>query len=46
MEDLRENHVMTLNLYKQKIKHLLLINQDQQSELRKDVEITLKQLED
>jgi growth arrest-specific protein 8 len=37
---------MTLNLYKQKIKHLLLINQDQQSELRKDVEITLKQLED
>lgn len=37
---------MTLNLYKQKIKHILLINQDQQSELRKDVEVTLKQLED
>ena len=31
VEDLRENHVMTLNLYKQKIKHVLLINQDQQS---------------
>lgn len=46
IEDLRENHVMTLNLYKQKIKHILLINQDQQSELRKDVEVTLKQLED
>lgn len=44
---------MTLNLYKQKyhlwhsrIKHILLINQDQQSEIRKDVEVTLKQLED
>lgn len=29
-----------------RIKHVLLINQDQQSELRKDVEVTLKQLED
>ena len=25
---------------------MMLINQDQQSELRKDVEVTLKQLED
>ncbi|KAM3131174.1 hypothetical protein pb186bvf_016754 [Paramecium bursaria] len=46
IEDLREGHFMTLNQYKQKIKHLLFQNQDQQSDLRKDVEVTLKQLED
>ncbi|KRX07161.1 hypothetical protein PPERSA_00071 [Pseudocohnilembus persalinus] len=46
IQDLKENHIMTLNVYKQKIKHLLFQNQDQQSELKKDVEITLKQLED
>lgn len=27
-EDLKENHIMTKNLYKQKIKHLLFQNQD------------------
>lgn len=37
---------MTLNLYKQKIKHLQFQNQDQQSQLKKEVEVTLKQLED
>ncbi|CAD8121594.1 unnamed protein product [Paramecium sonneborni] len=46
IQDLKENHFMQLNLYKQKIKHLLFQNQDQQSDLRKDVEVTLKQLED
>ncbi|EAR84655.2 growth-arrest-specific microtubule-binding protein (macronuclear) [Tetrahymena thermophila SB210] len=46
IQDLQENHFMTLNVYKQKIKHLLFQNQDQQSELKKDVEVTLKQLED
>ena len=37
---------MTLNLYKQKIKHHQFQNQDQQTQLKKEVEITLKQLED
>jgi hypothetical protein len=46
IQDLKENHIMTLNVYKQKIKHLLFQNQDQQAELKKDVEVTLKQLED
>jgi chromosome segregation ATPase len=44
--DLKENHMMTLNLFKQKVKHLLFQNQDNQTALKKDVEVTLKQLED
>jgi len=46
IEDLRENHMMTINLYKQKVKHLLFENQDNQTNLKKDVEVTLKQRED
>lgn len=60
IQDAKENHIMSINLYNQRflpktrslfyfifrIRHLLFQNQDQQSELRKEVEITLKQLED
>jgi len=46
IEDMKENHIMTINIYKQKVKHLLFENQDAQSNLKKDVEVTLKQRED
>ena len=61
IEDLKENHMMTINIYKQKqiqfpwkiiskkffrVKHLLFENQDNQTNLKKDVEVTLKQRED
>jgi len=46
IEDLRENQMMTINLYKQRVKHLLFENQDNQTALKKDVEVTLKQRED
>lgn len=46
LDDQMENHTMTLNLYKQKIKHHQFQNQDQQTQLKKEVEVTLKQIED
>jgi len=46
ISDLQENHMMTVNLYKQKVKHLLFQNQDEQTSLKKDVEVKLKYSED
>lgn len=46
VEDLRENHIMTKNMYKQKIKHLLFQNQDYHADMRIRQEIELKQAED
>jgi len=46
IEDLKENHMMTINIYKQKVKHLLFENQDNHTNLKKDVEVNLKYRED
>lgn len=37
---------MQLHLYKKRFKHLLFQNQDQETQLKEDVEVTLKQVED
>jgi len=34
LKDLDENHIMTKNLYKQKVKHLLFQNQDYHGEMK------------
>ena len=44
--DLEENHIMTKNLYKQKIKHLLFQNEDCHGEMRVAQEKKLQQKED
>ena len=44
--DLEENHMMTKNLYKQKIKHLLFQNEDCHGEMRIAQEKKLQQKED
>jgi hypothetical protein len=45
-KDLEENHVMTTNFYKQKIKHLLFQNEDYHGEMKIEQEKELKQGED
>ena len=45
-KDLEENHIMTKNLYKQKIKHLLFQNEDAHGEMRIVQETKLQQKED
>ena len=45
-EDLEEKHKIEKKLYMQKIKFLMLKQQDENVELQKDAEIALKQLED
>ena len=45
-KDLEENHIMTKNLYKQKIKHLLFQNEDSHGEMRVVQEKKLQQKED
>jgi len=45
-KDLEENHTMTKNLYKQKIKHLLFQNEDCHGEMRVQQEKKLQQKED
>ena len=46
VKDLDENHIMTINLYKQKVKHLIFQNQDHHAEMKIELEQNLKQLED
>lgn len=46
LKDLDENHIMTKNLYKQKVKHLLFQNQDYHGEMKIKLEQNQKQLED
>lgn len=46
VKDLDENHIMTINLYKQKVKHLIFQNQDHHGEMKIVLEQNLKQLED
>ena len=45
-KDLQENHTMTLNLYRQKIKHLLFQNEDCHGEMKIQQEKKLQQKED
>jgi growth arrest-specific protein 8 len=45
-KDLEENHTMTKNLYKQKIKHILFQNQDKHGEMRIQEEKKLQEMED
>lgn len=45
-EDLEEQHKIEKKLYMQKIKYVMLKQQDENVELMKNVEISLKQLED
>ena len=46
MEDLEEKHKIENKLYMQKIKFLMLKQQDENVELQKEAEIALKQMED
>ncbi|CAI2367709.1 unnamed protein product [Moneuplotes crassus] len=46
MQDLDEKHQIEIKVYKQRIKHLMFQNLDQLTELKKESEITLKNIED
>lgn len=46
LQDLRENHEMSQNLHRQKIKHLLFQNQDFHTDMKISLEEDLKQKED
>lgn len=46
LEDLEEKHKIENKLYMQKIKFLMLKQQDENVELQKEAEIALKQMED
>ena len=46
MQDLDEKHQIEIKVYKQRVKHLMFQNLDQLTELKKEAEITLKNVED
>ena len=46
LQDLREKHQIEIKVYKQRVKHLLFQNLDQLTELKKEAEVTLKNVED
>ena len=45
-QDLEEKHKIEIKIYKQRLKHLVFQNQDQLTQLKKDSQITLKNIED
>lgn len=45
-QDLDEKHKIEIKIYKQRLKHLVFQNQDQLTQLKKDSQITLKNIED
>ena len=45
-QDLSEKHQIEIKIYKQRVKHLLFQNLDQLTELKKEAQITLKNVED
>lgn len=46
LQDLSEKHQIEIKIYKQRCKHLLFQNLDQLTELKKEAQITLKNVED
>jgi SHS2 domain-containing protein len=46
LQDLSEKHQIEIKIYKQRVKHLLFQNLDQLTELKKESQITLKNVED
>ena len=46
LQDLSEKHEIEMKIYKQRVKHLLFQNLDQLTELKKEAQITLKNVED
>eukprot|EP00347_Sterkiella_histriomuscorum_P005078 403357984 len=46
LQDLSEKHQIEIKIYKQRVKHLLFQNLDQLTELKKEAQITLKNVED
>ena len=46
LQDLNEKHQIELKIYKQRCKHLIFQNLDQLTELKKEAQITLKNVED
>lgn len=45
-QDLEEKHKIEIKIYKQRLKHLVFQNQDQLTALKKEAQITLKNIED
>jgi hypothetical protein len=45
-QDLQEKHNIEIKIYKQRLKHLVFQNQDQLTALKKEAQITLKNIED
>lgn len=46
LQDLTEKHQIEIKIYKQRTKHLVFQNLDQLTELKKEAQITLKNVED
>lgn len=46
LQDLNEKHEIEMKIYKQRVKHLLFQNLDQLTDLKKEAQITLKNVED
>ena len=46
LQDLQERHQIELKIIKQRVKHLMFQNLDQITELKKEAQITLKNVED
>jgi len=46
LQDLQEKHQIEIKIYKQRCKHLIFQNLDQLTELKKEAQITLKNIED
>ena len=46
LQDLNERHQIEIKIYKQRCKHLIFQNLDQLTELKKEAQITLKNVED
>jgi hypothetical protein len=46
LQDLNEKHQIEIKIYKQRCKHLVFQNLDQLTELKKEAQVTLKNVED
>ena len=46
LQDIQEKHQIEIKIYKQRCKHLIFQNLDQLTELKKEAQITLKNIED
>ena len=46
LQDLQEKHQIEIKIYKQRCKHLIFQNLDQLTELKKEAQVTLKNVED